>query len=64
MRNTRDCLRDSAARSRTLFARRRISPIGWHPIHPERFTEEYIQRECERIHDELGKDLGVGPYPR
>ena len=37
---------------------------SWKPIPPERFTKEYIGRECLRLHDELGADLGVGPYPR
>jgi hypothetical protein len=37
---------------------------GWRPIPPERFTEEYIERECGRLHDELGAKLGVGRYPR
>jgi hypothetical protein len=38
--------------------------VGWRPIPPERFEPEYIERECIRLHDELGADLGVGPYPR
>jgi hypothetical protein len=37
---------------------------GWRPFPPERFTEEYMQRECRRLHDELGAKLGVGPMPR
>jgi hypothetical protein len=37
---------------------------GWKPIPAERFAPEYIERECERLHDKLGADLAVGPYPR
>ena len=35
----------------------------WSPIPPERFTKEYIQREAQRLTDELGICLGVGPMP-
>jgi len=43
-----------------------VGPFGqrrWVPIPPERFTEEYIQRETRRLTDELGLRLGVGPMP-
>jgi hypothetical protein len=43
-----------------------VGPFGerrWQPIPPERFTEEYIQRETQRLTDELGVRLGVGPMP-
>jgi hypothetical protein len=40
-----------------------VAGAGWQPIPPERFTDEYKQRETRRLCDELGRTLGVGPMP-
>jgi hypothetical protein len=37
---------------------------GWVPIPPERCTDEYKQREIQRLCNELGRRLGVGDCPR
>ena len=36
---------------------------GWHPIPPNRCTDEYKQAETRRLNDQLGRRLGVGPMP-
>jgi hypothetical protein len=33
------------------------------PVTPEMFTQEYIEQECRRLCDQLGRDLDVGPMP-
>jgi hypothetical protein len=35
----------------------------WVPIPSERCTDEYKQREMQRLTDELGRRLGIGDYP-
>jgi hypothetical protein len=35
----------------------------WQPPTPEQHTEEYKAAETKRLCDELGRTLGVGPYP-